>query len=316
MSTLSSLVLGPLLLGFAFNWALQSVLTVQVYIYYLCFPNDSKYRKCLVHAVCIYEWVQTALVTADTYQRFVTEDTSYTKYFVSYGVAWIVLFMMPALTAAIVQLFYAWRIAVVSQRRVYSIIILLAVVTAFCSGIVSAVSMKNLDIQDYDITAVTWNVATQLWLWCSVLVDSMIAGFMVYNLRRFKTMRTDTNLLVNRIIRLVIETGCLTVAGAITALICWNRFPSTGLAACPLLVLPKLYANTMMINLNNRAFMQSAISDIDMGRSPLGIQVPSTQTGRMFSSVLVVADSERSVEVALPSTAHADADQGPFEATK
>ncbi|KAH9936497.1 uncharacterized protein B0H18DRAFT_1113881 [Fomitopsis serialis] len=311
MSTLNPLL--TFASGFAFNWALQSVLTVQVYIYYLCFPNDSKYRKCLVYAVCIYEWVQTALVTADIYQRFITEDTSYMMYFASYGISWITLFMMPALTAAIVQLFYAWRIAVVSQRRVYSIVILLVVMTAFCSGIVSAVSMKNLGVDD-DVSEVTWDVATQVWLWCSVLVDYMIAGFMIYTLRRFKTMRTDTDLLVNRVIRLVIETGCLTVAGAIATLICWNGFPRTSLAACPLLVLSKLYANTMMINLNNRAFIQSAPSGVNMGRSPLGFPMSSPQTGRIPSSVLIVADSERSVEVALPSTA--DADQGPFEVTK
>ncbi|KAH9936420.1 uncharacterized protein B0H18DRAFT_973866 [Fomitopsis serialis] len=283
------------ILGFAFNWALQGTcpsksLTLVADIYYLCFPNDSIYRKCLD---CI-----------DNFGNFHTFVTGDLFPLASGGKMWLIMFVMPALTAATVQSFYAWRIAVVSQSRLFSIIVLNVVVAAFCAGIVGAVSLKR-DVSD---TAVTWDVAMNVWLWCSVLADSMIAGFMVYTLRRFKSVRKDSNVLINRVIKVVIETGCLTVIGAVITLVCWLGFSGIITATCPLLFLSKLYANTLMITLNNRAFMHGEISDVNIRRSPLVLQMISRHTEHASPTSPLTAGRHFSVVVDLPkpATAHVD----------
>lgn len=87
------------------------------------------------------------------------------------GTIWIPMFLMTVVTAAGVQLFYAWRIAVLSQRRVFAFIALgvsigVALTTstiepplltaamsqsaaiAFCFGLIGSLEMK--------VRAVTW----------------------------------------------------------------------------------------------------------------------------------------------------------------
>ncbi|TFY68738.1 hypothetical protein EVJ58_g838 [Rhodofomes roseus] len=162
MSSLASL-LGPELIGFAFNWALQGAFSVQVYIYYLCFPTDSIYLKCIVYSTLVLEWSQTALLTSSSFYRFAAHYGDFAS-LLSDDVFWITLFIMPAFTAAMVQSFYAWRISILSQRRIFTIVVLFFVVFAFVAGIVGAVSLKNLYIfsSQYGDDALTWDVATNV----------------------------------------------------------------------------------------------------------------------------------------------------------
>ncbi|KIL71301.1 hypothetical protein M378DRAFT_211073, partial [Amanita muscaria Koide BX008] len=44
--------------GNLINWLLHGVLTVQVYLYYLAFPNDRKWTKAAVYTVYILETIQ------------------------------------------------------------------------------------------------------------------------------------------------------------------------------------------------------------------------------------------------------------------
>ena len=37
---------------------------------------------------------------------------------------WVVAFFMPTLTAATIQLFFVWRITVISQRRLFAALII------------------------------------------------------------------------------------------------------------------------------------------------------------------------------------------------
>jgi len=42
-----SISAGPRLLGLLFNWGLLGLLTTQVYVYFLNFPNDRRFMKAL-----------------------------------------------------------------------------------------------------------------------------------------------------------------------------------------------------------------------------------------------------------------------------
>ncbi|KZT65817.1 hypothetical protein DAEQUDRAFT_759116 [Daedalea quercina L-15889] len=240
MPTFPPLILGPPLLGFAFNWALQGIFSIQV-----C-ANRSQPRTVLDH---------------------------------------IIPHAGP----------YSGRRAV-ALRVAHSRII--ATPTLLNGDNPRAIDMKRLPYARKD-AVLNWGVATEVWLWGSVFVDAMIAGCMIHLLRRFKTLREDTNLLVNRLIRLIAETGCLTAVGAITVLVFYRAFPETLLAACPLLLLSKLYANTLLITLNNRAFMNAHVSGANIGHSPLILHMTSRQTGQ--NSLAAAADAERPVEVTLPA---------------
>ncbi|KAF9254621.1 hypothetical protein L218DRAFT_1082252 [Marasmius fiardii PR-910] len=61
---------GPIYLGNLFNWGLFGALSIQVYIYYLGFPNDRSIPKTMVGSVYVLELLQTVLATKDGFDYF------------------------------------------------------------------------------------------------------------------------------------------------------------------------------------------------------------------------------------------------------
>lgn len=71
------------------------------------------------------------------------------------------------------------------------------------------------------------------------------------------------------------------------------------------------YANTLMVTLNNRAFMHAQASDGDIRRSPLILHMTSRHSDRCTRSNAAEIGTCRPVEVTLPPAA--DADEYPSE---
>jgi len=57
------LLIGPILFGTLINWLLLGVLTMQSYVYYLCFPRDDCWIKFSAYGLYLLEIVQTVLIT-------------------------------------------------------------------------------------------------------------------------------------------------------------------------------------------------------------------------------------------------------------
>lgn len=80
--------------------------------------------------MCVYEWAQTAITTWSICSCLGTDVEGFLNFVAFNGTIWIPMFLMTVVTAAGVQAFYAWRIAVVSQRRVFAFITLSASIRA------------------------------------------------------------------------------------------------------------------------------------------------------------------------------------------
>jgi len=122
----------PLLAGSLVSWGLQGALSVQVYLYYTSFPNDPALRKWFVYGLFALEWVHTGCQTVGTFVTFTSSRPS------AYGVAtgtqtfMIGTLASTALISAIVQIFYAWRILIISERRLR--IVAGIIITIACRG--------------------------------------------------------------------------------------------------------------------------------------------------------------------------------------
>lgn len=104
-------------------------------LYYLYFWGDPLSRKCLgmpyhttihqltrilclVCVVFLFEWAQTILTTQQTFSMYFSNPFPW-------GIdIWVMAFLMPAFTAATVQVFLVWRITVIAQRRLFAAIVL------------------------------------------------------------------------------------------------------------------------------------------------------------------------------------------------
>lgn len=61
--------------------------------------------------------------------------------------------------------------------------------------------------------------------------------------------------MVMKLVRLVIESGTLTATVAVVGVVLFAALPGTVYYEFPALILAKLYANTLVTSLNNRAFL-------------------------------------------------------------
>ncbi|KAH9933646.1 uncharacterized protein BXZ73DRAFT_101030 [Epithele typhae] len=289
------LLAGPQLLGFFFSWALQGILTTQACkyhlaviaanIYYLYFPDDRRWTKCLVAGVVIWEWIQTGLVTQTAFNIDVTHfgDISVLT---AYGNTWFSVPIMSAVVSFVVQCYFAWRVWVLGRSRIAVGVILFLSFTQTVLGIAGGVTLKIIEANAVEASVNRPIVAAGLVV--ATVVDVLIAALMTYYLLQARSGIRQSDAIINKLVSLVIETGALTATVACLYCVvflvdtkdllfeCPYAFPSlrsahsadpilfgrlghTG-AHCSALVLPKLYSNTLIVSLNNRAFVRGAIS--------------------------------------------------------
>ncbi|KAK0472971.1 hypothetical protein IW261DRAFT_1505981, partial [Armillaria novae-zelandiae] len=242
---------GPsVIVGCLLNFGLFGTLSVQIYLYYLAFPNDRRFIKYLVYGIYVIEFAQTMLVTYDV--------------FVIYGCGFgdmdlltrIDLFglsvpIMGVVSACIGQFFYAYRIFLLSKSRIVPIFIICVSLTSFGASMFAGI----YGFQE-GITAElnTWKMHIAVGIWCgaTALCDILVAICMTYYLMRSTTNFRRTRMLVSKIIRLTIETGSMTAVVALLNVVLFIVLPHQNSYMAPGLVLPKLYANSVYMVLNSR----------------------------------------------------------------
>ncbi|KAK0483088.1 hypothetical protein EDD18DRAFT_754330 [Armillaria luteobubalina] len=242
-------VSGPLIVGYLLNWGLFGTLSIQLYLYYLAFPKDRQFVKCLVYGIYIVEFLQTILVAHDAFAVF------------GYGFGdlealtemhfnWLILPIVIAIAASVGQLFYAYRIYILSRSRIVPAFV-------FCVSLTSAVASIITGTHSFqgDVTKVNdrmTSIAGGIVCGSSALCDIVIALCMTYYLTRSKTGLRSTQVLLTKIIRLTIETGSVTATAAIVTLVLFFVFPHQTFYVAPSLVISKLYANSICMVLNSR----------------------------------------------------------------
>ncbi|KAG8679163.1 hypothetical protein FRC09_019208, partial [Ceratobasidium sp. 395] len=243
------LITGPLLLGYLFNWGLFGILILQVYIYYLSFPNDGRVIKSLVYGLFLVDCVQTALTTHNAW-HFLSRGWGDLHVLADPGWSWIAVPLLSGIVSATVQLFFAWRIWVLSKSiPLAGLIVSIAVAQGLCamySGIKFAI------INDVTKIASLFPSAT-VWLGGSALCDFIITISMVTFLARASTGFSQTDSVITKLIRMTVETGMVTTTAAITELILYLVYQHNNLHMIPALALAKLYTNTLLATFNSRS---------------------------------------------------------------
>ncbi|KAH9942790.1 hypothetical protein B0H21DRAFT_810767 [Amylocystis lapponica] len=246
-----ALLAGPQLLGLFFNWALQGVLIVQVYIYHTCFQKDSLALRLFVYGVLIFEIVQTGLVTEFAFDIYVY-DYGNVASLIAFHNTWFSSPIMEAMISAAVQIFFAWRIYIVSKTMILAGGIAFLSFSQMTLGIVGGAMLKSLNPSSAELSVVTPILGT--WISLAGFTDLVIAIAMTTALLKAKSGIKRTDSYINRVVRLVVETGIMTATVAIVNAVLFTAVPSNLLYQCPALIVSKVYANTLVSNLNSRAF--------------------------------------------------------------
>ncbi|KAF8873062.1 hypothetical protein CPB84DRAFT_1895644, partial [Gymnopilus junonius] len=269
--------------GYLLHWGLFGSLSTQVYLYFLAFPSDRRWTQVLVYGLYTAELIQTVLLTQTAFFSFATGFGNFNA-INEEGTLWFSVPIMNSAIASVVQVFYAYRIQILAQSYIVpSIIVLLSFVQlagGIATGIIahqSRLFTEFLNTRLYIATGVSF------WNGGSALCDVIIAAGMTYYLSKQKTLWKQTRRIVQKLIRLVIETGTL------TGNIYWKHRDAATIAIINLIlllppvkpdyfqttsgILGKMYSITMMVLLNNRMKIVGSetttelISDSDEART-------------------------------------------------
>ncbi|KAF8207922.1 hypothetical protein K438DRAFT_2013309 [Mycena galopus ATCC 62051] len=255
---------GPMLLGHLFNYALLGCVAIQVYVYVLAFPHDKTVVKALVYSVFFLDLLQTGFAT---HSAWYVLAGGWGNELALLSTPWTLATVAPltALVAFLVQLFYLWRIWVISngQKRFIPILAIIGLTTkgsciaGWYTGIVlpnagtgplAQVNFKR-SIKTFDL-----DPAVTTWLAGAMACDIIITVTLVVQLvvRRNGALAA-TKRITHRAIRTAIETGAVTSA-AVTielALILNETTPSWYIMLG--LLITKTCSNSLLASLNSRS---------------------------------------------------------------
>ncbi|KAF9563237.1 hypothetical protein CPC08DRAFT_749080 [Agrocybe pediades] len=239
-------------LGYFLHWGLFGALSVQIAIYHLAFPKDVAWMKVLVYTVYAAETAQTIMLTAQGFQTFASGFGDIRAILRVY-LLWFSVPILSSSVSLVVQVFYGYRIMVLSKSKIMAGLIFSLAVIQWAGGIATGViARQQPDLSDFlfrdtYITLGFWNGG-------AALCDALIAASMTYYLS--KGNRTSewkaTQRVLSKLIRLVIETGTITAAIAIINLILSVLPGKPTYYQTTSAVLGKLYSNTMMAVFNSR----------------------------------------------------------------
>ncbi|KAK0241047.1 hypothetical protein EDD85DRAFT_1019931 [Armillaria nabsnona] len=241
---------GPLIVAYLLHWGLFGTLSVQLYLYYLAFPTDRKFTKCLVYGIYIVEFVQTMVFTHDAFATFgygFGDLEALTGMYFN----WFTVPIMSSVSACIGQGFYAYRIFILSKSRIIPIFVICVSLTSFVAGIITGVWCFPAD-NVIELNSSRMSVAVGILCGASALCDIIIAICMTHYLMRSNTGFRRTQMLVTKLIRLTVETGSVTAVVALLSFVLFFAFPHQTFYGTPTLIVAKLYANNVYMVLNSR----------------------------------------------------------------
>ncbi|ESK92408.1 hypothetical protein Moror_4539 [Moniliophthora roreri MCA 2997] len=241
-------IAGPLIITFMLGSILYGVSVLQVYIYYMSFPNDRKLVKSLVYTVFILDTTQTIIFFRDAFIIF-GSGFGDMKNLRAAHLSGISVPILTGLVSILVQGFYSYQIKVISRTWILPTIIFSIALTQFISSVYEGVLI--FQINNSAVLQARTLVPCTIWLAGSALCDTLIAIVMTTYLLK-ASAGLKGNPLIRRLVRLVIETGSLTAAVATIDCVLFIAVQKYPFHMLPSRCLAKLYANTLMVILNSR----------------------------------------------------------------
>ncbi|RPD72009.1 hypothetical protein L226DRAFT_615032 [Lentinus tigrinus ALCF2SS1-7] len=258
--------MGWLLVGVLLSAALWGVSLTQMYSYYIQYPADDLYLKSLVASVSVMETMHQGTISYTIYSYLVTDYANQDALnFISKAL--VVMVILEAITALIVQSFFAMRIYRLSSKRFVVLPVVGLIVTEF--GVSLAYSAKAYDLSvPHEISVLmgtshrsTYKTFPELnkikglslaMNASAALTDVTIAIILCTILQCSKTGNVKSNRLVNKLIAYTVNTGLLTSTCACVSLITYLALPGSFVYICFFLLMGRLYSNSLLATLNAR----------------------------------------------------------------
>ncbi|KAH9933208.1 uncharacterized protein BXZ73DRAFT_101170 [Epithele typhae] len=248
MSSIAVAIYGPIFIGVVLNILLYGIMITQTYIYFNTFKQDRTWMKAFVGLLFLCDTVNCVF---DIIFLYVPLINDFGDELALTTASWVFA-TDPAMTAIIgslVQLFFAWRVKVLTNSTPAVLVITACAIVSLLGGIGTSIAVGMIpqffEFQKFKVIVIIWLIA-------SSVADCLITFVLVGYLRVHKTGFGPTDDFVNKIIRMTVQTGLITALWATVDLIVYLASP-TGLHLIFNIPLAKLYTNSLMSSLNSRA---------------------------------------------------------------
>ncbi|KAH9933212.1 uncharacterized protein BXZ73DRAFT_46508 [Epithele typhae] len=240
---------GPIFIGVIFNTLLYGIMITQTYIYFTTFKQDRTWMKAYVGLLFLCDTVNSAFDIAFLYIALINNFVSGPRLsFLSRDVHPSAS-SAQAIIGSLVQLFFAWRVKVLTNSTLAVVFITACAIVSLLGGMGTAIATHMMpefaQLRRFKVIVIIWLVS-------SAMADCLITFVLVRYLRGHKTGFGQTNDFLNKIIRITVQTGLITALCAIIDLVTF-LLSSTGIHLTFNLALSKLYTNSLMSTLNSRA---------------------------------------------------------------
>ncbi|ESK84453.1 hypothetical protein Moror_6197 [Moniliophthora roreri MCA 2997] len=253
--------LGGLLVGTWVNSYLFMTELIMSYRYFSRYRNDPIWIKLLVVITLMVDLISTINQYVCVYLYTITHwgDTEYLN-----SQQWQLPthLITTGISALIVQNFLIWRFWMLSKNWYISLLL----VGTSMSGTAGSLAAAVIIIQHpgYEYRGAV-RIPASIWLGLSAVTDVSITAILIYTLRRMKTNLQKTKNLIKRLTTLAIQTGSPGSAVATIALIVYFRDIESNITVGIAFTLGRVYALTMLHNLNSRAYVRQMGSHTPQG---------------------------------------------------
>ncbi|KAI0337919.1 hypothetical protein BDW22DRAFT_832759 [Trametopsis cervina] len=232
-------IYGPIFMGMVFNVLLYGIMITQTYLYFTVYKRDKRWMKIFIGFLFLCDTLNTGFDIALVWNPLVQKYGDLTALQISDYLSSIVHRLsdpiMTAIIAIMTQMFFAWRVKVLTSNWYLVTAIAFCSIAQWCGGIGTAIAVHMVpEFAEF----IKFQAIVIVWLAFSALADTLITLSLVWHLRKHKTGFTGSDDAIDRIIRLTVQTGMVTSLCAITDLI---------------LFVSVLYTNSLMSSLNSRA---------------------------------------------------------------
>ncbi|TFK47574.1 hypothetical protein OE88DRAFT_772195 [Heliocybe sulcata] len=278
MGSPAAVVHGPAIIGLFFNILLYGIMITQVFLYFKSFPKDRTWMKFYVLLLFVADTLNSVLDCIWMYQSIIIHfgDNDFVS---KANWAFAADPAMTGIIAMLVQFFFAWRIKILTGSWILVIAVVIAALGGGLGGVGTAIAVTILphfaDFQMFQPVVVVWLISNAV---CDVLITSALT----WHLRRHKTGFPATDDIVNRIIRLTVQTGMLTAVVAVLDVGFFVGSPS-GIHLAFNFPLSKLYTNSLMSTLNSRSGWKYNRTTEPSGHDPEAVSGAHLSTHREAS---------------------------------
>ncbi|KAJ7165426.1 hypothetical protein C8R46DRAFT_647471 [Mycena filopes] len=243
--TMSSLVGG--LLAFM----LGGMLVMQSYIYHISFPQDRIGLRLYVYLVVLLLVTALAFTAFETYASFAIGFGDVRRYLNPQSVNFYA--GLVTICVVSVQLFFCYRLVII-KRSMWPVAVFIALIAVGKS--VCAIGFAVLYLEyGSDLHSPRHQLSTyfvHFSLVSNVVTAVLISLSTTYALLS-SSMGRSTRVVVNNIVRLIIETNAVASLLEIVAMVLYVVYPGTTYPVCPSEILAYTYGNMLLATLNHRA---------------------------------------------------------------